>query len=178
MNTSPSIHGYASLRVEYTLDVSHDRFTRGLEALLGRMDLDTLRDAATRSPEDAKERLAAYVGPSDFTLFQKLDHGALLTTFTGRRTRATTYVFGNALIAIELTRQTSRVGLYVPLRLFVQEISSARVIVTYDLPSATLAHFQSREVDAVARTLDAKVERLVANAAKQLERVRAEQEPS
>jgi hypothetical protein len=54
---------------------------------------------------------------------------------TGRRCEATTYVFGNALIAIEMTRHVARAALYVPLRLFVEAIADDRVRVTYDLPS-------------------------------------------
>ena len=90
----------------------------------------------------------------------------MLGAITGKPARATTYVFGNALIAVEMTRHDPRVGLYVPLRLFVQEIEARRVVVTYDLPSATLAQFRSSEVDAVARGLDEKVVRLMEEAAK------------
>ena len=102
------------------------------------------------------------VGPLDFTLFQKLDHGGLLTALAGRPSRAMTYVFGNALIAVEMTRHDARAGLYVPLRLFVQEIGAQRVGVTYDLPSAAMAQFESPAIDEVARALDGKVERLLA----------------
>jgi hypothetical protein len=45
---------------------------------------------------------------------------------------------GNALIAVQMTTHDARAGLYVPLRLFVQEIAKSRVMVTYDLPSATM----------------------------------------
>src|SRR5262245_10312068 len=54
-------------------------------------------------------------GPLDFTLFQKLDHGAIVTALGGRHCGATTYVFDNALIAVEMTRHVPRGGLYVPL---------------------------------------------------------------
>lgn len=167
MNVSPTTHSYAATRVERALDVTYEHFARGLESLLGTMNVGALHDIRTTSPEDARAGLSKYVGPSGFALFQEIDHGALLTAFTGRATRATCYVFGNALIAIEMTKHESRVGLYVPLRLFVQELAAGRVMVTYDLPSATLAQFGSPEVDAVARTLDAKVERLIAEAAKE-----------
>jgi uncharacterized protein (DUF302 family) len=130
------------------------------------MDLDALSNVATQSPQAARAKLASFVGPLDFTLFQKLDHGGLLTALTGKPTRATTYVFGNALIAFEMTKHDGRVGLYVPLRLFVQELGERRVLVTYDLPSSTMAQFASPEVDAVARSLDQKVRRLLEEAVK------------
>jgi uncharacterized protein (DUF302 family) len=85
----------------------------------------------------------------------------LLTSLGGPPTRATTYVIGNALIAVEMTKHDPRAGLYVPLRLFVEELAPGRVLVTYDLPSATLAQFASPEIDKVAASLDAKMDKLV-----------------
>jgi uncharacterized protein (DUF302 family) len=165
VSSSIADHPYSATRREHTLDTSYADFTRRLESLLGAMDVDALREIATASPEDARKKLASFVGPAGFALFQKLDHGGLLTSLTGRRTCAATYVFGNALIAIEMTKHAPRAGLYVPLRLHVNEVEPGRVIVTYDIPSATMAQFGSAEVNAVAEELDAKVEELVADAA-------------
>ena len=167
MGTSSIDHAYTAVRIDRTIDVSYERFMVGLEAQLGVMNLDVLREIATRSAEDARAMLAALVGPSGFALFQKIDHGALLTAFRGERTRAMTVVFGNALIAIEMTRHERGVGLYVPLRVLVEEVAPLCVRVTYDKPSATLAQFGSPAVDAIARSLDAKVEQLLEEAAKQ-----------
>jgi len=161
MPLPPTASAYEATRLELTFDVSHAEFTNALEALVGPIDLDLLKSLATQSPQAARAKLSSFVGPLDFTLFQKLDHGALLTAFTGQAVRATTYVFGNALIAVEMTKHDARVGLYVPLRLFVHQIGERRVSVTYDLPSATLAQFASPAVDVVARTLDSKVQRLL-----------------
>ena len=147
-------------QIELTLQTSHAEFTRAFESLLGRMQVD-LRDLPSLSPEAARERLASFVGPLDFALFQKIDHGAIVTTLTGRHCEATTYVFGNALIAIEMTKHVTRAGLYVPLRLFVEGVAGDRVDITYDLPSSLMAPFGSPDVNRVARGLDDKVERLL-----------------
>ena len=149
---------YQATRREITFGVPYDRFTRALESLLGRMDLGIL--SSIKSPEAMRKALASAVGPLDFALFQKIDHGGLLTVLAQRPTRAATYVFGNALIAVEMTRHDPRVGLYVPLRLFLQGSGDSQVIVMWDLPSALLAQF-SPAIREVARTLDGKVERLV-----------------
>jgi uncharacterized protein (DUF302 family) len=106
------------------------------------------------------------VGPFDFTLFQKIDHGSVVTVLAGRHCEATTYVFGNALIAVEMTKHVARAGLYVPLRLFVEAVASDRVRVTYDLPSSLMAPFGSTDVNDVARGLDEKVERILAETAR------------
>jgi len=60
-----------------------------------------------------------------------------------------------------MTTHDARAGLYVPLRLFVQEIANSRVMVTYDLPSATMMQFGVPAIDDVARSLDDKVQRLL-----------------
>jgi uncharacterized protein (DUF302 family) len=161
MPTPPSVTAYKATRIEIIVDLSHAEFAGALEALLGRIDLDALDDLARQSPDAARAKLSSFVGPLDFTLFQKIDHGGLLTALAGKPVRATTYVFGNALIAVEMTKHDPRAGLYVPLRLFVQQIGERRVLITYELPSATMAQFVSPAIDAVARTLDAKAQRLL-----------------
>jgi uncharacterized protein (DUF302 family) len=166
VSTSHVDHPYAATRREHTLDIDYDAFTRHLESLLGTMDVALLEQMAGRSAESVRETLASLEGTSSFLVFQRLDHGTLLTVLGGRPTRATTYVFGNVLIAVEMTKYAPRVGLYVPLRMFVYELARGRLAVTYDVPSHALAQYGSAEVDSVARGLDAKVEQLVAEAAR------------
>jgi uncharacterized protein (DUF302 family) len=166
MSASHVDHPYAAIRREHTFDIDYDAFTHHLESLLGTIDLAFLEQMASHSAESVRERHASFEGRSGFVLFQRLDHGTLVTILGGRPTRATTYVFGNALIAVEMTKHAPRVGLYVPLRLFVYEIQPGRVAVTYDVPSRALAQYASPEVDSVAQGLDAKVERLVADTAR------------
>lgn len=154
-------HRFQVEQIEMLLELSYGDFTRAFESLLGRMPVEALGDLPSLSPQAAREKLASFVGPLEFTLFQKLDHGAIVTTLAGQRCEATTYVFGNALIAFEMTKHVPRAGLYVPLRLFVEAVADDRVRVTYDLPSSLMAPFGSREVDDVARALDGKVERIL-----------------
>ena len=153
---------YQANRREVEFDVDHAAFSAAFEELLGRTDVSAFADAAPLTAEAARERLASFVGPLDFSLFQKIDRGGLRTAITGKPTLATTYVFGNALIAVQMTTNDARAGLYVPLRLFVQEIAKRRVTVTYDLPSAAMRQFGVPAIDDVARSLDDKVQRLLA----------------
>lgn len=148
-------------QIELTLELSHAEFSHAFESLLGRMPLGGLDDLPLLSPEEARERLASFVGPLEFSLFQKLDHGAVVTALTGRHCEATTYVFGNALIAVEMTKHVARAGLYVPLRLFVEAIADERVGVTYDQPSSLMAPFGMPLVNGVAHGLDEKIERIL-----------------
>jgi uncharacterized protein (DUF302 family) len=166
MPTSHVDHPYPAIRREHTLDIDYDAFIHHLGSLLSTMDVAFLQEMASYSPESAREKHASLEGASGFGLFQRLDHGTLLTVLGGRPTRATTYVFGNALIAVEMTKHAPRVALYVPLRLLVYEIDPGRLAVTYDVPSRALAQCASPEVDSIAQGLDAKVQQLVADAAR------------
>jgi len=152
---------YSAHRQEKTIEVAYAAFTSAFEALLGRVDVTAFTDIASGSADAARARLATMVGPLDFALFQKLDHGGILTALTGKPAHAMTYVFGNALIAVEMTKHDPRAGLYVPLRLFVQELAPRRLLVTYDLPSAAMAQFGSPAIDDIARSLDHKIDRLL-----------------
>ena len=148
-------------QVEVIVETSHAAFTRAFESLLGRMPVEVFGELPSLSPQGAREKLASLVGPLDFILFQKIDHGSIVRALTGGPCEATTYVFGNALIAVEMTRHVARAGLYVPLRLFVEAVASDRVRVTYDLPSSLMAPFGSADVNGVARKLDEKVARIL-----------------
>ena len=145
---------YEATRIEWEFDVSHAGFTRAFESLLGKMEAETLRELPSLPSDVARAKLSAVVGDRDFALFQRLDHGAILASLYGRRAAAVTYVFGNALIAVEMTKHVPRAGLYVPLRLFVEEIGERRVKVSYDLPSSLIASLGSKEADAVAEGLE------------------------
>ncbi len=142
--------------------VDYEAFTAALLSQLGRTNLDALTPSL--SWPEMQKRLATFVGPSGFSLFQTIDHGTALSALTGRAVRAVTYVFGNALIALEMTRHVAMCGLYVPLRLFVQELEPRRVQALHDVPSAALGQFGLPEVADVAASLDAKVEALIADA--------------
>jgi uncharacterized protein (DUF302 family) len=166
IDTSIRTQTYTAARVERTFEVRFDTLISGLESLLGRMSPAVLQELGRSGPDEAREQLSKLVGTSGLAIFQVLDHGALVRVFTGRPARARTYVFGNALIAIEMTKLVPEVGLYVPLRMFVEETGPRRTRVTYDLPSLTLAQFGSAGVDEVARDLDDKVEKLLTDAAK------------
>jgi hypothetical protein len=117
-------HTHQVTQIEVVLEASYTNFTHAFESLLGRMPVEALSGLPALSARAAREQLASYVGPLDFTLFQKLDHGAIVTALVGRPCRATTYVFGNALIAVEMTRHVARAGL---IPLLVRQASADRV---------------------------------------------------
>lgn len=157
-------HTYSALRRELTFDVAYEAFTHELDRLLGTMELDAAARLASRPSQELRDALRAAVGASDFALFQKIDHGALLSVLGGTSVRAATYVFGNGLIAYEMTKIDPRAGLYVPLRMFVRAIGTLDTQVTYDVPSSLLDQFGSAEITSVAESLDRKVDVMLGDA--------------
>jgi hypothetical protein len=99
---SPIARTFEVTQVTWNLDAPYAEFTRAFESLLGRMGPEPLSEVSALSAEAARTRLASFVGPLDFTLFQRLDHGALVASLYGQHARAVTYVIGNALIAGDL----------------------------------------------------------------------------
>ena len=162
MDTHQAVtRSYSITQMDWTVELPYAAFTAAFEALLGRMDAEAFRDLPSLPPEGARAKLASVVGPLDFVLFQRIDHGAIVRSLYRQEAHAMTYVFGNALIAVEMTKHDLRAGLHVPLRLMVEQVAQGRVRITYDLPSSLLARL-GVAVDAVARDLDLKVERLLA----------------
>lgn len=173
MNRTSVDHAYRAVRRELRFPISYPDFTRALDTLLGRANPVLLSEIAGASPERARERLASVAGPSGFALFQKIDHGAMLKALTRRRVSSLTYVVGNVLTATEMTKHEPMLGLYVPPRVHVCESETDEVVVTYDIPSVTLAQFGHPSVDAVALSLDARLEKLLDVAAALAAKARA-----
>jgi uncharacterized protein (DUF302 family) len=74
---------------------------------------------------EARAKIEAMAGPSDFMLFGTNDHGALLR-LAGQRRKAVQYVIGNPLFALQMTQHDIRAGLSAPLRVLVYEAADSR----------------------------------------------------
>jgi len=148
--------------VSLKIDAGFDEFTRNLERLLGRFDDTFFRDIE-KHPLKAVERMEKAEGPEGLMLFTVHDHGKLLSLASTPR-KARQYEVGNPLIAVTMTLQDIRAGLYAPLRIYVYEGDDNVVRVEYDRPSSLFGQFDDPEITAVARSLDAKLEGLIEKA--------------
>ena len=106
--------------VVYTTTRSFDDVVKAFETVVG-----TFEDvgfapitAAAKDVGDFEARVNAKIGPSGFTRFLTLDHGEWLNFF-GKGSQARQYVIGNPLIAITMLRHDIRVGLNVPVRVYI-----------------------------------------------------------
>ena len=109
-----------------------------------------------QSKEDFERIFKGREGSSGFMRFLTLDHGAWLSTFD-KAAKAVMIVLGNPLIAITMIKHDIRVGLNVPVRIYIYEGADGRTRVAYDLPSTLMSGLDNADVAEAARKLDAKL---------------------
>ena len=105
--------------------------------------------------EQAKEALQR--GP-ELAIFGARDHGGLLRV-AGLARKAVQYDIGNPLTATRMTQHQLPASLYAPLRVLLYENEIGRAVFEYDRPSSLFGQFGDERVTAVARELDASLER-------------------
>jgi len=102
-------------------------------------------------------------GP-ELSIFQVRDHGALLK-IAGKACNALQYDIGNPVTASLMTRHRLSAALYAPIRVVLYENDAGQGVFEYDQPSTTFGQFGDERVTAVARGLDAALERALLGAA-------------
>jgi uncharacterized protein (DUF302 family) len=102
-------------------------------------------------------------GP-ELSIFQIRDHGALLA-IAGKARNALQYDIGNPLTATLMTRLQLSAALYAPIRVVLYENDAGHGVFEYDQPSTTFGEVGDERVTAVARGLDAALERVLRRAA-------------
>jgi uncharacterized protein (DUF302 family) len=137
--------------------------TAAFESRLGKFDPEVSQRLREGEAEEARKRIESMAGPSGFMLFQRGDHGALLT-LVGQRGKAVQYVIGNPLFAVEMTRYDLGAGLYAPLRVLVYEAGDGTTRIEYDRPSSLFGQFADERIDRMAAALDQKLADLAATA--------------
>ena len=105
------------------------------------------------------------VSAVELMLFMKLDTGAVLHGESGRaQPKAERFLIGNPLIMKEMAKHVPDAASYAPVTLLVDERSGG-VYLSYDKMTGFLAPYGNDAALAVARDLDAKIERLMQDAA-------------
>ena len=140
-----------------------DAFKTAFEGQLGQFHPSAYQALEDGDPQAARARLESMAGPSGFMLFRTSDHGAVLR-LVGKPRKATQYLLGNPLIAVEMTRHAIGAALYAPLRVLFYEDGEGKTCVEYDLLSSLFGQFDDAHVDRVAESLDRKLEALIAAA--------------
>jgi uncharacterized protein (DUF302 family) len=138
------------LEVKATLESSVPRLDAGIFGLLQQSESDRARTALERGPV--------------LSIFNSRDHGGLLQ-ITGQPREAVQYDIGNPLTATRRTQHRLPASLYAPLRVVLYENEAGHAVFEYDQPSSLFRQFGDERVTAVARELDASLERVLVKAA-------------
>jgi uncharacterized protein (DUF302 family) len=149
-----------------TADKPYEMFKASREQQLGLFDPAVYEELeAGGDPQAARARLESMVGPSGFMLFRTSNHGLALR-IVGKSRKAMQYLLGNPLFAVEMTRYAIGAALYAPLRVLIYEDEQGKTCVEYDLPTSLFGQFGDEHVDRMAKSLDQKLEALIATASR------------
>ena len=124
--------------------------------------LDPEVPEALRQGDIGRAKEALQRGP-ELAIFGARDHGGLLRV-AGLARKAVQYDIGNPLTATRMTQHQLPASLYAPLRVLLYENEIGRAVFEYDRPSSLFGQFGDERVTAVARELDASLERALVKA--------------
>ena len=88
-----------------------------------------------------------------------------MLAIAGKARNALQYEIGNPVTASLMTRHRLSAALYAPIRVVLYEDDAGHGVFEYDQPSTTFGQFGDERVTAVARGLDAALERALLAAA-------------
>jgi len=121
--------------------------------------------AAAKTYAELKDVVKSAVGPADLMVFLRLDIGGVVRKQSGAvQPKAVRYVVGNPLIMQEMAKRVIDAGSYAPVTILIDERRDG-VHLSYDTMTSLLTPYGNAEALAVAHDLDAKVEKLMRDAA-------------
>jgi len=133
---------------------------KDLETRLGRLD-DSIRAKLKAGDVDAlRAGLTKAAGKDGLVIHYVGVHGDWLI-LKGARGDVTEYFIGNILSAVEMTSANPAAGLYAPLRVIVYASPKGGSVIEWDRPSTQLSQYHDADIDAMGRSLDERLERLV-----------------
>jgi uncharacterized protein (DUF302 family) len=151
---------FNGVRIRFDSKKSFDEVLSSLLADVGDKPLLINEVAAnSKSWDEYKKEVESRVGPSGFSLFATIDHGAWIKK-VGIRRKAVRLIIGNPTIAITMLRHDLTAGLFVPVELILVEEHDGRCSLTYVRPSSLMVVETNDALLAAARQLDAKLQAL------------------
>src|ERR1700692_3725832 len=147
------------VRIEFAKSFAHVR--AALERSVPSLDPGLVK--ALDGGDVARANRFKEQGP-ELSIFLIRDHGAVLK-IAGKARNALQYDTGNPVTASLMTRHQLAAALYPPIRVVLYESDAGHGVFEYDRPSTTFGQFGDEQVTAVARGLDAAIERALAGAA-------------
>jgi uncharacterized protein (DUF302 family) len=140
---------------------------QAIEAAVGRPDMREFsrQMASAATFAGIVDTVQNSVGSAGLMEFARFDLGAVLRKESGQAVpKILRLVIGNPLVMKEMVKHVPDAGSYAPVTILIDERADG-VHLSYDRMAAFLAPYGSPEALQVARDLDAKVEKLLADAA-------------
>lgn len=138
----------------------YDQVKSALESRLGRLS-DAIRELLKKNEIEAvRDALKAAAGEDGLAIHYVGPHGDWLA-LQGERKKATAYLIGNVLYAVQMTGIDLASGLYAPLRVVLYQNESGDSVFEYDKPSTLFSQFGQPGIDEVARILDERLHTLL-----------------
>lgn len=160
----------AKIEVERFSVISSKPFEKVVEALkgsVGRLNVGELTKSSKSAGSfaDLEKLIRQDIGSTGLMLFEELDHGAVLRKESGLdKPQILRFLIGNPLVMKEMAKHVPDAGSYAPTTVLVDERADG-VHLSYDRMTSFLAPYRNAQALAVARDLDAKVERVLREAA-------------
>ena len=111
------------------------------------------------------DQLKKMVAKEGMMVLSELNQGKILA-MTGLKIKAVSLFIGKPTVGKKLFNADPRVGLALPLRVYIFQDGKGKTIISYMKPSQQLAQFNNKQVDMVAKKLDEKLEMLTKMLAK------------
>jgi uncharacterized protein (DUF302 family) len=159
-DVNPREIAFNGIRLTFDSNKSFDDVVSSLLADIG--DKPVLLNevaASSESWDNYKKEIESHTGPSGFSLFAIIDHGAWIKK-VGIRKKVMRFIIGNPTIAITMLRHDLTAGLFAPVELIVIEEDNGRSSLTYVRPSSLMVVARNDALLDAAKQLDSKLEAL------------------
>lgn len=154
-------------RFSFTSAKPFDQVVAAIHAEIGHPDMADFRRSIhqAQTADELESAVQKSLGRAGLMLFAEFDHGAVIRKAAGHDTpKILRLVIGNPLIMKEMAKHVPDAGSYAPVTVLVDERPDG-VHLSYDRMASLLAPYGNSDALEVARNLDAKVEKLMRQAA-------------
>jgi uncharacterized protein (DUF302 family) len=154
-------------RVSVISSKPFETVVEAIEGAVGRPDMREFsrRMVAAATFEEITDTVRRSIGSAGLMEFTRFDLGAILRKESGQAVpKIVRLVIGNPLVMKEMVKHVPDAGSWAPVTILIDERADG-VHLSYDRMAAFLTPYGSPEALQVARDLDAKVEKLLVEAA-------------
>jgi uncharacterized protein (DUF302 family) len=158
--STPRTIPFTGVRLRFDSNKSFDEVLSSFLVDVGDKPLPINEIAARFESWDSyRKEIESHIGPSGFSLFATIDHGAWIKK-VGIRRKVLRFIIGNPTIAITMLRHDLTAGLFAPVELILVEEADDRCSLTYVRPSSLMVVKKNDPLLDAAKQLDSKLQAL------------------